>query len=185
MYLSNHLLIAMPSLQDSTFKQAVIYLCEHDKDGAMGLVINHPVNMKVADLIKQVDEDALINDPKKAQKSVIKGGPVNVERGFILHKPQGKWESSLQLNDDFCVTTSKDILSQLANEQGPEDFILTLGYAGWTAGQLESELSHNAWLCIPADAQLVFHQPIHRQWQACIEKMGFQPWQLVDSAGHA
>ena len=180
----NHLLIAMPSMEDPYFSRSVTYICEHNEHGAMGLVINQPVGMNLKELIAQADKDAIVLD-SKAEEIVLAGGPVNQDRGFILHTTQPGWSSSLALTSEIMVTTSKDILSALGNENAPEKALITLGYAGWTAGQLEEEIQHNSWLTIEADLDLLFNVPIHKKWEMAVQKLGIDIWQLGPDAGHA
>ena len=182
--LENHFLIAMPSLEDPYFSRSLTYICEHNEHGAMGLVVNQPVGMNLKELLEQADKDAIVLD-NKAEEIVLAGGPVSQDRGFILHTTQEGWSSSLALTSDIMVTTSKDILSALGNESGPEKALITLGYAGWTAGQLEEELQHNSWLTIEADLELLFDVPIHKKWEAAVHKLGIDIWQLGPDAGHA
>lgn len=184
MSFANHLLIAMPSLTDAYFKRSVIYVCEHNAEGAMGIVINIPIDMRLSELLSQVAEDSPVDEHKKDQ-IIVKGGPVAPDRGFILHTPQPCWESSLQISDEFMITTSKDILSALGNELGPEQQVIALGYAGWSPDQLEQEIQDNAWLTLPATAALVFDTPLHLRWEAAVKALGIEPWQLTESAGHA
>lgn len=180
----NHLLIAMPNLEDPYFSRSVTYICEHNENGAMGLVINQPVGMSLKELIAQADENAIVLD-SKADEIVLSGGPVNQDRGFILHTTQPGWSSSLALTSEIMVTTSRDILSALGNEKGPDKALITLGYAGWTAGQLEEEIQHNSWLTIEADLDLLFNVPIHKKWETAVQKLGIDIWQLGPDAGHA
>ncbi|MCU4674873.1 YqgE/AlgH family protein [Catenovulum sp. 2E275] len=182
--LQNHLLIAMPSLKDAYFSRSVTYICEHSETGAMGIVINQPIEMKIHDLLAQVSDD-LKDKNIHPDTPVYAGGPVNSERGFILHTPQEIWKSSLQLSDDFMVTTSKDILESIGTKLEPENYLICLGYAGWQEGQLEQELLENSWITIPAEKELVFNTPIRDRWQKATEKLGFSPWQLSDDVGHA
>ncbi|MCC2618030.1 YqgE/AlgH family protein [Aestuariibacter halophilus] len=182
--LENHFLIAMPSMEDPFFNRSVTYLCEHNENGAMGLVINQPVGMSLKELINQADKDAIVLD-EKADNIVLAGGPVNTDRGFILHTTQPGWSASLALTPEIMVTTSRDILSVLGNEKAPDKSLVTLGYAGWTAGQLEEELQNNAWLTIEADLDILFDVPIHKKWQAAVHKLGIDTWQLGPDAGHA
>jgi putative transcriptional regulator len=181
--LENHLLIAMPSLNDSLFNKTVTYICEHNNEGAMGLIINLPVDISLNELLTQIDAD---NDdvPRLAQK-VLTGGPVSPQRGFVLHSPQGGWSSSLALSHEVMITTSKDILMALGTEQAPEKFLVTLGYAGWDAGQLEEEIKANSWLTIPADNQILFETPIEQRWQKAAEKLGINIAHLSSDIGHA
>lgn len=182
--LQNHLLIAMPSMQDPYFSRSVTYICEHNENGAMGIIINQPMEMSISELLAQVSDDFKDKqiDP---DIPVYAGGPVCAERGFILHTPQDIWKSSLELSDEFMVTTSKDILEAIGSKHQPDNFLICLGYAGWQAGQLEQELLENSWITIAADKELLFSTPIHARWQKATEKLGFSPWQLSDDIGHA
>ncbi|WP_166424049.1 YqgE/AlgH family protein [Paraglaciecola sp. 20A4] len=180
----NYLLIAMPSMDDPYFSRSVTYICEHNEDGAMGLVINQPVGMSLKELINQTDEDAVV-DENKADNIVLAGGPVNQDRGFILHTTQPGWSASLALTSDIMVTTSKDILSSLGNNQGPDKSLVALGYAGWSAGQLEEEIRSNSWLMVEADTELLFDTPIHKKWEAAVHKLGIDTWQIGPDVGHA
>lgn len=182
--LENHLLIAMPSMEDPYFSRSVTYICEHNKQGAMGLVINQPVGMTLKELLSQTDSDAIVLE-NKANQIVLAGGPVSQDRGFILHTTQPGWSSSMPLTEQLMVTTSKDILSALGNENGPEKSLITLGYAGWTAGQLEEELQQNSWLTVEADQELLFDVPVHKKWETAVHKLGIDVWQLGPDAGHA
>jgi putative transcriptional regulator len=150
----------------------------------MGLVINQPVGMNLKELIGQTDENAVVDDDK-ADNIVLAGGPVSQDRGFILHTSQPGWSSSLELNSEIMVTTSKDILSSLGNDKGPEQALVTLGYAGWSAGQLEEEIQTNSWLMVEADLALLFEVPIHKKWESALHKLGIEVWQLGPDIGHA
>ena len=180
----NHFLIAMPSLDDPLFKRSVAYVCEHNDDGAMAIVINHPLEVKVADLLKQLDIQHDTKSPA-ASAHVCAGGPVQHDRGFVLHTAKEGYASSMRLSDSLMVTTSKDILFDLTTEHAPDKFILALGYAGWTAGQLEQEMADNAWLLIPADDAIIFDMSHADKWQSATAKIGIKPWQLTNEAGHA
>lgn len=180
----NHFLIAMPSMDDPRFKRSVTYICEHNEKGAMGIVINHPLDVKVADLLKQLDIEFDSNSPA-ANAYVCAGGPVQYDRGFVLHTAKEGYSSSMHLSDDLMVTTSKDILIDLTTAQAPEKFILALGFAGWSEGQLEQEMADNAWLVIPADNDILFDLSHAEKWQSATAKIGIQPWQLTNEAGHA
>ena len=140
--LQNHFLVAMPSLDDPYFSRSLIYVCEHNAEGAMGIVVNQPSTMNVKQLLEQTDKALMVSDDK-AEQIVLAGGPVNQERGFVLHSSQKEWASSLKLAPGVMVTTSKDILTAIANDEGPDDVLIALGYAGWTAGQLEKEMQEN------------------------------------------
>ena len=207
MSLENQFLIAMPTLGDPYFNKTVTYICEHNDEGAMGLIINLPVNLTLLDLLKQVDmeeggsvlkdgssEKTASADPivieltdinNSLEQPVLAGGPIAKQRGFVLHNSQAGWSSSLALSNEIMVTTSKDILSALGNENGPDKALITLGYAGWTAGQLEEEIQHNSLLTIEADLELLFDVPIHKKWEAAVQKLGVDVWQLGPDIGHA
>ncbi|WP_133468261.1 YqgE/AlgH family protein [Paraglaciecola marina] len=182
--LQNYLLIATPTMEDPYFSRTVTYICEHNKNGAMGLVINQPVGMKLKELINQVDEEAEVLDAK-ADEIVLAGGPVSQDRGFILHTSQPGWSSSLTMTSDIMVTTSKDIISSLGNEQAPDKSLVILGYAGWSAGQLEEEIQTNSWLMVEADVELLFDVPIHKKWETAVHRLGVDVWQLGPDVGHA
>ncbi|MFC0446469.1 YqgE/AlgH family protein [Pseudidiomarina halophila] len=182
--LQNHFLIAMPNMEDPFFHRSVTYICEHNEDGAMGLVINQPVELNVAKLLEQLEiivpEHSLMFD-----RQVFAGGPLARDRGFVLHSPDEEWRSSARISDEVMITTSKDILEAMGSGKAPDKFLLTLGYAGWDAGQLEQELADNSWLTIPADPDILFNTPISERWQKATEKLGFHSWQLGPGAGHA
>ncbi|WP_289027807.1 YqgE/AlgH family protein [uncultured Paraglaciecola sp.] len=182
--LQNYLLIATPTMEDPYFSRTVTYICEHNKNGAMGLVINQPVGMKLKELINQVDEEAEVLDAK-ADEIVLAGGPVSQDRGFILHTSQPGWSSSLTMTSDIMVTTSKDIISSLGNEHAPDKSLVILGYAGWSAGQLEEEIQTNSWLMVEADVELLFDVPIHKKWETAVHRLGVDVWQLGPDVGHA
>jgi putative transcriptional regulator len=180
----NHFLIAMPALDDPLFKRSVTFICEHNDEGAMGIVINHPLEVKVADLLKQLQIEFDAASPAAAAH-VCAGGPIQHDRGFVLHLAKPGYSSSMQVSDELMVTTSKDILLDLTTDQAPEKFILALGYAGWTAGQLEQEIADNAWLVIPADSGIMFDLSHAEKWQSATATIGIKPWQLTNEAGHA
>ncbi|MEE9926886.1 YqgE/AlgH family protein [Microvirgula aerodenitrificans] len=181
--LSHHFLIAMPHMDDPFFARAVVYLCEHSERGAMGMVINRPSDMTMATLYRQIG--LTLDQPQFADLPVYYGGPVQSDRGFVLHEPIGNWQSTLTVTDDVAMTTSKDILTDTGKGQGPERFIVTLGYAGWEAGQLEHELSHNGWLTVPADMRIAFDLPPEDRYDAAMKLLGFDPLALFGQAGHA
>ena len=182
--LQNYLLIASPSMDDPYFARSVTYICEHNEHGAMGLVINQPVGMKLKDLVEQVDDKANVID-EKAEDIILAGGPVNQDRGFILHTSQPGWTSSLVMTPEVMVTTSKDIISSLGNASAPEKSLIMLGYAGWTAGQLEEEIQTNSWLMVEADTEILFDTPIHKKWETAVQRLGIDVWQLGPDIGHA
>ncbi|RTR34591.1 YqgE/AlgH family protein [Shewanella atlantica] len=183
--LQNHFLIAMPSLKDTFFERSVIYICEHDEKGAMGIMINRPIGIEVNELLLQMqlkEEPELITS---LGAKVLVGGPVTPERGFVLHTPQSTWNNSQSLTDELMLTTSRDVLSALGSNTAPEQFIVALGYAGWSRDQLEQELAENTWLSIPATAELLFSTEYEDRWQQATESLGFDIWQLSNQTGHA
>ncbi|MEW9797192.1 YqgE/AlgH family protein [Alteromonas sp. CYL-A6] len=182
--LQNHFLIAMPSLDDPYFSRSLTYICEHNADGAMGLVVNQPSTMNLKQLLEQTDKSLDVSD-EHGEQIILAGGPVNQDRGFVLHTGNDKWASSLTLAPNIQVTTSRDILTAIGKQEGPEDALIALGYAGWTAGQLEQEMQDNAWLTIEADEDILFRTPIHKKWQAAVNKLGVDVWQLAPGSGHA
>jgi len=179
----NQLLIAMPSLDDSYFNKTVTYICEHNAEGAMGLIINLPINVTLNELLIQIDQ-AKEDTPELAQQ-VLTGGPVSQDRGFVLHSTQSGWSSSLALSDEVMITTSKDILMALGTEGAPEKYMVTLGYAGWGPGQLEEEIKANSWLLTPADGDIIFDTPIEQRWKKATEKLGINMAHLSSEVGHA
>ncbi|MDW6001922.1 YqgE/AlgH family protein [Vibrio mangrovi] len=187
MNLTNHFLVAMPGMKDPYFKNSVIYICEHNEEGAMGLMINAPIDITVEGMLKQVDIQPLYPQENKnsLRNPVFNGGPVSSDRGFILHCPKDHYESSLQMTDELSVTTSKDILAVLGTDAEPSRYLVALGYSGWEAGQLESELAENSWLTIEADPEVIFNTPVHEKWNKAVKKLGITPEQLSTMAGHA
>ena len=182
--LQNHLLIAMPSLDDPLFGRSVTYICEHNEDGAMGIVINHPLSVDVASLLEQLEIEFDAGSDA-AKRKVCAGGPVQNDRGFVLHTPKAGFTSSMQLNQDLMITTSKDILEQLTTDDAPEKFILALGYAGWSAGQLEQELKDNSWLTLPLDESMLYELPYEERWLAAWRSLGVDVASVSTRAGHA
>ncbi|MFC1237739.1 YqgE/AlgH family protein [Vibrio sp. DW001] len=187
MNLANHFLVAMPNMQDPLFHRSVIYICEHSKDGAMGIVVNAPINITVGGMLKKVDVDSVHPQIHKEslEASVLNGGPVSEDRGFILHEPKDQYLSSIQMTDRLSVTTSKDILSVLGTEAEPNNYIVALGYSGWTAGQLENELAENSWLTVEADPMVIFETPVQERWEKAVQMLGVEPSQLSADTGHA
>ena len=181
--LANHFLIAMPALGDPNFHRSVTLVCEHNEDGALGIVINRPLELRLGDILRQLDlgED----DSRVASKEVLMGGPVGTERGFVLHRPASEWDATMQLSEEVGLTTSQDILAALSRGDGPEEVLVALGYAGWTAGQLEEEMQANAWLSVPATPQILFDTPYHARWHNAARLLGVDIEQLGSEAGHA
>jgi len=165
----------------------VTYILEHDDQGAMGVVINKPMEVNLDELFDHLEietaEDFIVS--KAGQKKIMSGGPVQIERGFILHKPFGEWDSSMQLNEDICVTTSKDILTAISKAESPEEVEIALGYAGWEEGQLDQEILENTWLSVPADPAILFHTPADLRWEAAAKLIGIDINNLALRAGHS
>ncbi len=184
--LENHFLIATPQLEGSYFGRSVTYICEHNTEGAMGIVINQETDLTLKQLLGMTEElgDTDVDAQHSADK-IYAGGPVSRDRGFILHTTQPGWSSSLALTSEIMVTTSKDILSVIGNDKGPSQSIVALGYAGWSPGQLEDELETNSWLTLEADLDLLFNVPAAQKWQTAIDKLGIDIWQLAPTVGHA
>jgi putative transcriptional regulator len=181
--LTGHFLIAMPSLNDGFFNQAVTYICEHDESGSFGVIINQETNIPLKQVIKEMKIESTAGYDE--DKPVFIGGPVEQGRGFILHRPAGNWSSSLIVNNDVALTTSKDILQAIANNEGPADCMVALGYAGWSAGQLEQEMADNTWLSCPADEQIIFSTPTEERWKAAAKLIGVDLSLLSNDTGHA
>ncbi len=192
MNLTNHFLIAMPGMEDSSFTKSVIYLCEHTEKGALGLIINKPSEINLQGLLAKVDlslgRDDLTDEP------VFQGGPVQTERGFVLHDPmlasneeksEAAYASTMQIDGGLEMTTSKDVLEALATGAGPRRVLVTLGYSAWGEGQLESELGENAWLTVSADSNIIFDTPVDQRYDRALSLLGLQSWMLTHQAGHA
>lgn len=177
----------MPTLEDERFQHSVIYLCEHNSNGAMGLIINQPLaNLTISNLLSKLDISLVSNESKKLLSSpIFNGGPLADDRGFILHTPQNHFASSIQISDEIMVTTSKDILDTLCTERQPQNVLVSLGYAGWQAGQLEQEIVENSWLTVAAEAQIMFKTPIAERWHAAAKTLGIDIHNIVTQAGHA
>lgn len=181
--LTNHFLIAMPGMVEGELAGTVIYLCEHGERGALGLVINRPIDMTLGHLLQKVDMQ--VEDDDADAVPVYFGGPVHTDRGFVLHQPAGDYSSSIRLANEMALTTSRDVLTAVAAGEGPTRLLVTLGYAGWGAGQLEQELAQNAWLSVPADDAIIFDTPTQSRYPAAIRLLGIDPAMLAGSAGHA
>src|SRR3954464_5149484 len=185
--LTNQFLIAMPGMADDTFAGAVIYLCEHTEKGALGLVINKPIDIKLKNLFEKVelslDREDLADEP------VYFGGPVQTERGFVLHERLGEdgghYSSSLQIAGGLEMTTSKDVLEALSHGAGPKKILVTLGYSGWSAGQLEEEIGRNGWINVGAAPEIIFDTPVEQRYDKALSLLGIDPRMLSQEAGHA
>ncbi len=186
MNLTNQFLIAMPGMGDDTFSGAVVYLCEHTENGALGLVINKPIDIKLKNLFQKVDLS--LDSEELAEQAVFYGGPVQTERGFVLHEKQGDtpvYSSTLSIPGGLEMTTSKDVLEALSHGAGPRRLLVTLGYSGWAAGQLEDELGRNGWLTVDAVPEIIFDTPVAERYDRAVSLLGFDPRMLSQEAGHA
>lgn len=190
--LTNHFLIAMPGLQDPLFEHSVVYLCEHSQRGAMGLVINKPCDIDLKSLFDKVDLP--LNRPDLKNASVFFGGPVQTERGFVLHEAtfadhdqpeQPVYASTLAIPGGLEMTTSRDVLEAISSGSGPRKVLISLGYSAWGEGQLESELGDNSWLTVEADARLIFETPVAQRYAQALKLLGLEAWMLSPDAGHA
>ena len=192
--LTHHFLIAMPGLMDESFARSVVYMCEHSERGALGLIINKPSPMRMEELFEKVDLNLGRTD--LIEIPVLQGGPVHTERGFVLHEPlsqsdpngpeaENTYASTLMIPGGLEMTTSKDVLEALSTGAGPRKVLITLGYAAWAQGQLESELAENSWLTVEADAQVIFDTPIEHRYDSALALLGLQAWMLSPQAGHA
>lgn len=183
MNLSHHFLIAMPHLDDPFFGDSVVYICEHNDEGAMGVIINKPTPIGM-DIIFFADAKKV---PERFRdRFVMMGGPMQTDRGFVVHTPIGDWQSSLIINDDTAITTSRDILEHLGDEHDAvQEVLLSIGYSSWSNGQLEKELSENAWLTVPADHHILFHLPPEARHHAALAKLGIRPELLMAKGGNA
>jgi putative transcriptional regulator len=187
-FLDGQMLIAMPTMQDDRFSRSVIYVCAHSSDGAMGIIVNQPAsNIKFSDLLVKLDvipaADTIQLPTRAGVVKVMRGGPVETERGFVLHSSDFFIENSI--NDGICLTATIDILKAIARGDGPASAILALGYAGWAPGQLETEIQGNGWLHCAADAELIFGTDISRKYDLALKKIGIGPGMLSNEAGHA
>ncbi len=175
----------MPSLKETYFERSVIYLCEHNKKGAMGIIINRPSPILLDELLLQInakEDDHSHNNP---EQKILIGGPVTPERGFVLHSSKTGWKQSKTLNDELMLTTSQDILTSLGSKNAPKEFIVALGASVWDRGQLEQEIAENSWLSIPANNTLLFDVDYDLRWQHATQPLGFDAWQLSNQIGHA
>lgn len=181
--LTNQLLIAMPGLADPNFSSTVTLICEHNKDGALGIIINRPLTLKLGGLFEQLAVDdsdhAMGNDP------VLSGGPVGTERGFVLHNDEVEYENTLTVSRNIRLTLSRDVIDAMAAGDGPPKSLVAVGYAGWEPGQLEDEMLANTWLNVPATQELVFDTPFEERWDSAARSLGIEPSRLSPDAGHA
>ncbi len=181
--LTNHFLVAMPGLSESSFGGSVVFVAEHTAKGALGLVINRPMELDLQSLFERID--LKLDLPCLAQSPVYYGGPVQTDRGFVLHSPVGSWGSTVAVGDDVGLTSSKDVLEAVARGQGPQQMLVTLGYSGWGPGQLEEELGANSWLTMGADRDVIFNAPAEDRLSRAYGLLGINPAFLSSAAGHA
>ncbi|MEM7468463.1 MAG: YqgE/AlgH family protein [Pseudomonadota bacterium] len=181
--LTNHFLIAMPTMADPNFSKTVTYICVHNEEGALGLVINKPTSASLSEVFDQMEID--YPDASAGSHQVFDGGPVHQDRGFILHRPPGEWVSSIEVGPQIALSTSRDILEAIGQGQGPNDSLVALGYAGWGAGQLEFEMSENAWLSGPAREDIIFESAPADRWRLAAAAMGIDLDALSGDIGHA
>jgi putative transcriptional regulator len=181
-YLNNQFIIAMPTLADPNFFHTVTYLCQHNEEGALGIVINRPTQMKLGDIFQQMNIPVTI--AAASETPVFAGGPVQQERGFVLHTAGSRWDATMFISDAISLTTSRDIIEAIAIGKGPEQYLVALGYAGWGEGQLEQEILANAWLNTPYGHQVLFDTPVSLRWQAAAGQIGIDINQLTAPAGH-
>lgn len=181
--LTGQFLIAMPAMTDPNFEQTVSFICQHNEEGALGIVINRTMDLTVSDVLGQMDIPS--TECRRSGQPVHYGGPVQSDRGFILHDQPGAWESTVAIGDHIGLTTSKDILESIARNEGPEHTLIALGYAGWGSGQLEQEITRNAWLSSPADIDLMFSTPVEQRWNRAAGLLGIDLSLLSREAGHA
>jgi len=181
--LTNHFIIAMPALADPNFTHTVTYICEHNEEGAMGIVINRPFGLDFGEMLDHLEITA--GESVDRDQPVMAGGPVQNEHGFVLHTPVGDWDSSLEITDKLALTASSDILGAIAQGEGPARYLIALGYAGWGAGQLEEEMAANAWLSGPANARLIFEAPVEKRWSEAAAALGVDLSLLSSDVGHA
>lgn len=182
-YLNSQFLIAMPAMGDPNFSQSVTLICEHNEDGALGLVVNRPLQLTLGDMLAHMKIQP--TNLEVGEQPVLMGGPVQTERGFVLHGPPGDWDATMEVDEDLYITSSRDILEAMAEGRGPEHAMVALGYAGWGAGQLEAELKENAWLNTPADQSILFETPINERWSKAAHLIGVDLNTLSGDAGHA
>lgn len=185
--LADHFLIAMPSMADPVFGGTVVYICEHNERGALGVVINKPTDMTMEKLFERI-ELSLSHDGHMSEQSkqpIMFGGPVQEGCGFVLHAPIGNYAASLKVTDELAFTMSRDVLEAFASSEGPERLLVSIGYAGWGPGQLESEISNNGWLTVRADSNVMFDVPVEERYLFAMRLLGIDPMTLMPQAGHA
>lgn len=181
--LTNHFLIAMPTLEDPNFYHSVTYICEHSDKGALGIVINRVTDVCLGEVLSQMELEW--PDDEASGQLVHLGGPVDNDRGFVLHTPVGHWDSSIHVTKQIALTTSRDILEAVSRHEGPDNMLIALGYAGWGEGQLEQEMAENAWISGPADPDIMFNLPPEKRWEAAAKSLGVDLTKMSNDIGHA
>lgn len=189
-YFTNYFLVAMPGLTDAYFNRSVVYICEHTEKGAVGIIINQPLQslrVNLSEILQDITSkrEATTKSIPEVGFPILYGGPVHPERGFVIHEPMGEWQSSLKMSSEISVTTSKDILLAIAKQQGPNKFIFSLGYANWMAGQMEQEIINNFWLILPASSNILFDIPFEQRWLKAMNYLGVDVTKLAYMGGHA
>jgi len=180
MNLNHQILIALPDMQDTRFKEAIILICEHNKDGAMGLVLNHTLDINTQQVFNDLNlDEPLINQP------IFDGGPLNKNCGFVIHNNNDSFKSSINIKNQLTLTTSKDLLEKISSQQFESQWKFILGYAGWNKNQLENEIAENTWLTCPADLDLIFNTEPNKQWQNALALIGIKDFQNISDIGHA
>ncbi len=182
-WLTNQFLVAMPTISDSVFERAVVLICMHDEDGALGIVVNRVTELVLEDILNELDLDATGNP--EAKLPVHFGGPCQLECGLVLHNAGQSWASTIKVGNEFCLTTSKDVLEAISENRGPEIFLPVLGFAGWESNQLEDEMQNNVWLSTPADSSIIFETPIQERWHKAASLVGIDIATISSVAGHA
>ncbi len=181
-YLNNQFIVAMPGLVDPNFFHTVTFLCQHNDEGALGIVINRPIQMKLGEIFMQMNIP--VTSFSASEMTVFAGGPVQQEHGFVLHTKEGKWDVSMPISDTVSLTTSRDIIEAIALDEGPKHYLVALGYSGWSEGQLEQEILANTWLNTPFNKSVLFDTPIDKRWREAAEQIGININQLTTQAGH-
>ena len=184
-YLTNQLLIAMPAMGDPNFSQTVALICDHSAQGALGLILNKPLPMRMGEIFEQLEIQIEIEEGALIERQVLRGGPMQTDRGFVVHPACGEWDSTLKVSDSIHVTTSRDILAAMARGKGPEEAVVALGYAGWDGGQLEDEIRANAWLSAPVEAGIIFDLPFESRWHAAARLLGVDLSRISSISGNA
>ncbi|MDR1935275.1 MAG: YqgE/AlgH family protein [Candidatus Accumulibacter sp.] len=181
--LTDHFLIAMPAMEDPHFSKSLVYVAEHNDHGALGVIVNRPIDMTLSTLFQRIELPFVARD--MANLPVFFGGPVQTDRGFVLHRPLGAWQSTLAVNAEIGLTTSRDVLQAAGQAGHPSDMVVALGYSGWAGGQLEHEIGQNAWLTVPADPRVLFELPYEERLASALELLGVDLANLAGQAGHA